>query len=191
LHVWGSHVDRVERPDRMVFDLDPDEGLAFGKVKDAARELKERLEKLGLESFPMTTGGKGIHVVVPLTRKHDWDRHRNFAEALARLLAEEEPERFVATMSKAKRREKIFIDYLRNQRGSTAIAPYSSRARRGAFVAWPVSWRELSKLDSVHPVSVDTAAKLLARRSDPWADYAKVRQALPTIGRRSANDDKG
>jgi bifunctional non-homologous end joining protein LigD len=190
LHVWGSHTDRVEQPDRMVFDLDPDEGLTFSKVKDAARDMKDRLQKLGLESFPMATGGKGIHVVVPLARKQDWDQHRNFAEALARLMAEEEPDHYVATMSKAKRRGKIFIDYLRNQRGSTAIAPYSSRARRGAFVAWPVSWRDLAKLNNAHPASVDTVAKLLARSGDPWQSYGRVQQALPAMGKGSNKQSK-
>src|SRR5262249_46405170 len=118
LHVWGSRTDEIEKPDRLVFDLDPDEGLSFVKVKDAPKELRERLDRLDLESFPMATGGKGIHVIVPLTRGHSWDQHRNFAEALARLMAEDSPERYVANMSKAKRRGKIFIDYLRNQRGS-------------------------------------------------------------------------
>jgi bifunctional non-homologous end joining protein LigD len=178
LHIWGSRVDDVEKPDRMVFDLDPDEGLPFAKVRDAAKDLRDRLQKIGLESFPMVTGGKGIHVVVPLARKHTWDQHRAFAEALARVMADEEPERFVANMSKAKRRGKIFIDYLRNQRGSTAIAPFSTRARKGAFVALPVSWQGLAKLASAHPADIKSAAKF-ARGKDPWAGYLKVRQSLP------------
>lgn len=178
LHVWGSHVDAVEKPDRMVFDLDPDEGLAFGKVKDAAKELRERLKKLGLESFPMATGGKGIHVVIPVARKHSWDEHRAFAEAMARLMEEDSPERYIATMSKAKRRGKIFVDYLRNQRGSTAIAPYSSRARKGAYVAVPLSWVAVGKLVDAHPFSVKDAAKLV-RAGDPWKGYARLKQSLP------------
>jgi bifunctional non-homologous end joining protein LigD len=179
LHIWGSHVDQVERPDRMVFDLDPDEGLAFSKVKDAARELKDRLAKLGLESFPMATGGKGIHVVVPLQRKHNWDDHRTYAEAIARLMAEESPERYVANMSKAKRHGKIFVDYLRNQRGATAIAPYSTRARSGAFVALPISWKTLNGLSDAHPVNVAMAAKKSTLGGDPWPGYHKIRQTLP------------
>jgi bifunctional non-homologous end joining protein LigD len=185
LHIWGSRVDRVEQPDRMVFDLDPDEGLAFSKVKDAARELKDRLTGLGLQSFPMATGGKGIHVVVPLQRKHGWDEHRAFAEAIARLMAEESPERYVANMSKAKRRGKIFVDYLRNQRGSTAIAPYSTRARAGAFVALPISWKALGALKDAHPATVAMAAKKSARSGDPWVGYHKVRQTLPQSKLRS------
>ena len=179
LHIWGSHVDQVERPDRMVFDLDPDEGLAFSKVKDAARELKDRLAKLGLESFPMATGGKGIHVVVPLQRKHNWDDHRTYAEAIARLMAQESPERYVANMSKAKRHGKIFVDYLRNQRGATAIAPYSTRARSGAFVALPISWKTLNGLSDAHPVNVAMAAKKSTLGGDPWPGYHKIRQTLP------------
>ena len=180
LHIWGSRVDRVEQPDRIVFDLDPDEGLAFSKVKDAARELADRLTELGLESFPMVTGGKGVHVVVPLQRKHGWDDHRAFAEAIARLMAEESPEQYVANMSKAKRRGKIFVDYLRNQRGATAIAPYSTRARAGAFVALPVSWKALSGLKDAHPANVASAAKKIARGADPWAGYHQARQTLPS-----------
>jgi bifunctional non-homologous end joining protein LigD len=168
----------VEKPDRMVFDLDPDEGLAFGKVKEAAKELRERLKKLGLESFPMATGGKGIHVVIPVARKHSWDEHRAFAEAMARLMEEDSPERYIATMSKAKRRGKIFVDYLRNQRGSTAIAPYSSRARKGAYIAVPLSWVAMGKLADAHPFSVKDAAKLM-RIGDPWKGYAKLKQSLP------------
>lgn len=174
LHLWGAHVDAVEEPDRMVFDFDPDEGVAFAKVKDAAKEMRARLKKLGLQSFAMATGGKGIHVVVPLARGHTWDQHRDFAEAMARLMAEEEPERFIATMSKAKRKGKIFVDYLRNTRGATAIAPYSSRARKGAPFAVPLSWQALEKLESAHPYAVGEKPK-----GDPWKDYAKVKQRLP------------
>jgi bifunctional non-homologous end joining protein LigD len=177
LHVWGSHTDTLEKPDRMVFDFDPDEGLAFARVRDAAKDMRERLKQLGLESFPMATGGKGIHVVVPLVPKHSWDEHRNFAEALARVMEDEEPDRFVANMSKAKRKGRIFVDYLRNGRGATAISPYSTRARPGAHVATPVSWQQLSRLKDAHPASIRDARKLL--KADPWPDYERVKQALP------------
>jgi bifunctional non-homologous end joining protein LigD len=178
LHIWGAHVDKIEKPDRLVFDFDPGEGVAFERVKEAARELRERLRKLGLESFPMATGGKGIHVVVPLSRGHSWDQHRAFAEAMARLMAEDSPARYVANMSKAKRHGKIYVDFLRNQRGATAIAPYSTRARKGAYVAMPLSWNALSRLEDAHPASVRDAARL-ARAGDPWKGYAKLKQALP------------
>jgi bifunctional non-homologous end joining protein LigD len=182
LHVWGSRADRVEQPDRMVFDLDPDEDLPFARVKAAARDLKKRLEAIDLQSFPMATGGKGIHVVVPLTPKHSWQQHREFAEALARHMADERPDLYVANMSKAKRRGKIFVDYLRNQRGATAIAPFSTRAKAGATVALPVSWQGLARLKNAHPATIGNAVRMVSRR-DPWADYHKVRQALPLIGK--------
>ena len=130
----------------------------------------------------MATGGKGIHVVVPLEPKHSWDEHRNFAEALARLMEDEEPERFVANMSKAKRKGRIFVDYLRNGRGATAISPYSTRARAGAYVATPVSWQQLARLKDARPATIEDARKLL--KADPWPDYeqgeagAAARQAL-------------
>jgi bifunctional non-homologous end joining protein LigD len=176
LHLWGAHADEVEKPDRMVFDFDPDEDVDFGAVKSAAKDMRTRLKKLGLESFPMATGGKGIHVVVPLARGHSWEQHRDFAEAMARLMAEEEPDRFVATMSKAKRKGKIFIDYLRNTRGATAIAPYSSRARKGAPFAVPLSWQSLGSLKNAQPFSVGDVP-----RGDPWKGYAKLRQRLPKL----------
>jgi bifunctional non-homologous end joining protein LigD len=176
LHLWCAQADDVEKPDRMIFDLDPDERVNFAEVKNAARELKARLEKLGLKSFPLATGGKGIHVVVPLARGHSWDEHRNFAEAIARLMAEEEPDRFVATMSKAKRRGKIFVDYLRNQRGATAISPFSSRSRKGAPVAWPVSWAQMARLKNAKPASI---LRMPAANSDPWKGYFQTRQKLP------------
>ena len=180
LHIWGSHVDAVEKPDRLVFDLDPDEGLSFARVKEAALDLKQRLDQFDLESFPMVTGGKGIHVVVPLAPKHSWDEHRAFAEAMARLMEEENPGHYVANMSKKKRAGRIFVDYLRNQRGSTAICPYSTRARKGAFVATPLAWRNLGKLKDAHPFSVKDAKKL-ARAGDPWQGYRALKQSLPKL----------
>jgi len=180
LHLWGCHVDAIEKPDRLVFDLDPDEGLDFVHVRDAARQLRERLRHVGLQSFAMVTGGKGVHVVVPLLRGHSWDAHRDFAEAMARLMEEEAPDRFVATMSKAKRHGRIFVDYLRNQRGATAIAPFSTRARKGASVALPVSWPALARLANAHPLAVGEAVKA-ARGRDPWPDYFKLKQKLPRL----------
>lgn len=146
-HVWGARRDKLERPDRMVFDLDPDEGLGFDEVKRAAVEVREGLEACGLQSVPMVTGGKGVHVIVPLRRIAEWDRVKDFAKGFAQALAEKEPKRYTATMSKEKRKGKLFIDWLRNERGATAIAPYSLRARPGAAVAVPVNWDELEALD--------------------------------------------
>jgi bifunctional non-homologous end joining protein LigD len=179
-HIWGCHIDAVEKPDRLVFDFDPDEGLAFTKVRDAAREMRSRLKELGLESFAMVTGGKGIHVVVPLKRGHSWDAHKDFAEAVARVMANDNPDRYVAVMSKSKRKGKIFIDYLRNQRGATAIVPFSTRSRSKAYVALPVPWSTLSLLKTAHPVEISKAMRLVGGR-DPWPNYFKVRQTLPKL----------
>ncbi|MDZ7602546.1 MAG: DNA ligase D, partial [Hoeflea sp.] len=131
-HIWGSRADQLEKPDRLVFDLDPDEGLGFAEVKAAARDVRKLLSDIGLESIPMVTGGKGVHVIVPLNRIADWDTVTVFARTIASHLAASDPDRYVATMSKAKRKGRIFIDWLRNDRGSTAVAPYSIRARKGA-----------------------------------------------------------
>jgi len=161
-HIWGAARDRLERPDRLVFDLDPDEGLDFDAVRAGAQEVREGLRACGLESAAMVTGGKGVHVIVPLRRVAGWETVRSFAQTFAAILADRAPERYVATMSKAKRKGRIFIDWLRNERGATAIAPYSLRARPGAGVAVPVTWEELAKLDGAsgfHPADMKARLK--------------------------------
>ncbi|MHA1559132.1 MAG: DNA ligase D [Alphaproteobacteria bacterium] len=183
LHIWGSHNETLEQPDRLVFDLDPDEDVDFAMVRKGATEMRDRLKAIGLTSFCMATGGKGLHVVVPLTPKHDWEGVKALAEAMARMMAADEPDRYLAVMSKAKRVGKIFIDYLRNGRGATAIAPFSTRARAGAPVSWPVSWRSLSKLQGANTVTIDNYAAVMKReRSDPWKGYFDVDQVLPLDG---------
>ena len=162
-HGWGARIDDVEKPDRMIFDLDPDEGLDFGDTKDAAEHLRRHLADLGLISFAMLSGGKGVHVVVPLTPGHSWEVHKDFARRFAEALSLAEPDRFVATMSKAKRVGRIFIDWLRNQRGATAVLPYSMRAREGAPVAAPVTWEELAKIDTAARWTLHDAAELNER----------------------------
>ncbi|HMB47113.1 MAG TPA: non-homologous end-joining DNA ligase [Afifellaceae bacterium] len=176
-HVWGSRIDRPERPDRLAFDLDPDEGLGFSAVKKAATDLRTILSGLELESWVMVTGGKGVHVVCPLIRRADWADVRAFAKGVAEKMAADEPDRFVATMSKARRKGRIFIDWFRNQYGSTAIAPYSSRARKGAPVAMPIRWDELAKMKAANLFSVTDAARRM-RQPDPWADMAEANQSI-------------
>ncbi|GGD07477.1 DNA ligase D [Aureimonas glaciei] len=176
-HIWGAHADDVDKPDRVVFDLDPDESLTFADVKQAAFDMRDWLADLGLRTFPMITGGKGVHVVAPLDRRQDWPAVKAFARDVAERLAEAEPKRYVATMSKAKRTGRIFIDWLRNERGSTAIAPYSTRARDGAPVAVPVTWEELETLEAANLLRLDDVIARI-REPDPWADYAGVRQSL-------------
>jgi bifunctional non-homologous end joining protein LigD len=144
IHTWGSRVDRIEQPDRLTFDLDPDAGLPWARVIEAARALRRKLAGLGLNAFVKTTGGKGLHVVVPIVRKYRWDEIKPFCKTLAESMTREEPERYLATMSKAKRKGKIFIDYLRNGRGATAVAAYSTRSISGAAVSTPVTWKEVA-----------------------------------------------
>ncbi|MFX0543258.1 DNA ligase D [Roseovarius sp. S4756] len=147
-HSWGARTDRLERPDRLIFDLDPDEGLDWPKVRAAAVEVRDALDALGLKSGALVTGGKGVHVWLPLRRTRGWDTVKLFAKTVAHVMAAQQPNNYTATMSKARRKGRIFIDWLRNERGATAIAPYSLRARPGAPVAVPVTWGELETLES-------------------------------------------
>lgn len=179
-HGWGSRSTEVEAPDRMIFDLDPDERLDFGDVKAAAEHIRDRLSDLGLVSFAMLSGGKGVHVVVPLDTGHSWDVHKDFSRRFAEALSLAEPDRFIATMSKAKRKGKIFIDWLRNQRGATAVLPYSARAREQAPVAVPIAWGELKDMADAHPFSIGDSKRLIDRaRSKSLAGWGFAQQALP------------
>ncbi|HST36207.1 MAG TPA: DNA ligase D [Allosphingosinicella sp.] len=181
-HGWGALTNDVETPDRIVFDLDPDEGLDFAAVKKAARDLKRHLADMGLVTFPMLTGGKGVHVIVPLTPKATWPAVKDFAQRFALALAEAEPERFTAALSKAKRTGRIFIDYLRNQRGSTAVMPYSARAREGAPVAAPIGWEELDEMASGARFSVRDVDLLLERASSRTLQgWGEAAQTLPDV----------
>jgi len=181
-HGWGSRVADVEKPDRLVFDLDPDEGLGFEVVKKAAEHLKEQLAEMGLTSWPMLSGGKGVHVVVPLVPQAEWPAAKSFCERFARALAQAEPERFTANLKKASRTGRIFIDYLRNQRGSTAVLPYVARARANAPVAAPVTWTELRGIDSAHAFTIKDAATLLERAaSRALRGWGTADQTLPDL----------
>jgi bifunctional non-homologous end joining protein LigD len=179
-HPWGSRADDLDRPDRMIFDLDPDPVLEWAAVTQAATELRDRLSALKLRSFLKTTGGKGLHVVVPLTPAAGWAEVKEFARGVATAMVEDAPDRFVATMTKAKRTGKIFIDFFRNDRGATAIAAYSTRARPGAPIATPLHWDELDAgVRSDHFTVSNIFRRLKALERDPWADIGKVRQTLP------------
>ena len=181
-HGWAARTDDVEKPDRMIFDLDPDEGLDFADIRQAASDIRERLSEIGLTSFPMLSGGKGIHVVVPLTPGHSWEAHKDFAKRFAEALAMDEPDRFTATMSKAKRKGKIFIDWLRNQRGSTAVLPYSARSRKGAPVAAPIAWNELDEVEGADRYSIDDADKLKKRATGKaLKGWGFAEQGLPDL----------
>jgi bifunctional non-homologous end joining protein LigD len=181
VHIWGALANDSERPDRLVFDLDPDPEVTFSAVIAAARAVRALLAELGLNSWVKTTGGKGLHVTVPVQPEQGWDEVKAFCQHVAQELTRREPERYVATMSKAKRRGKIFIDYLRNARGATFVAPYSPRAREGAGIAMPVAWAELSAKFKPERFTVPSAGKYLAaRKTDPFAAMEKARQKLPS-----------
>jgi bifunctional non-homologous end joining protein LigD len=181
-HGWGSKVDDVEHPDRLVFDLDPDEGLDFADVKRAALQLRKILAEMGLVNFPMLSGGKGVHVVVPLDRTADWPKVKDFASRFARALAEAHPDRFTANMKKAERKGRIFLDWLRNQRGATAVLPYSARARPGATVAAPVTWDELDDIKSPGRFTIADVETLVERAgSRSLRGWGVADQRLPDL----------
>lgn len=179
-HPWGSKVGSPERPDRLVFDLDPGPGVAWAQVKAAARDIRKRLQETGLESFLRLSGGKGLHLVVPITPGPGWEEVKDFCGAFAEALAAHSPDKYIATMSKAKREGKIFVDWLRNGRGATSVCSWSLRAREHATVAMPLRWEQLSKVDSpgmyTLPRALQTAARL---HSDPWQGMDTLAQALP------------
>lgn len=166
-HGWGSRVTDIERPDRLVIDLDPDEGLDFAVVRTAAVLVRDRLKAAGLANFPMLTGGKGVHVVAPLVPSAEWPVVKAWAKAFAEALEAEAPQAFVATMSKAKRKGRIFVDWLRNQRGATAVLPYSVRAREGAGVAVPVTWAQLAETSAGSAYTAADPAAVLAQSKRP------------------------
>jgi bifunctional non-homologous end joining protein LigD len=180
IHPWGSRIDNPMKPDRIIFDLDPGAGLAFADVVEAANEVRAFLKRLKLNSFAKTTGGKGLHVTVPIARRYSWADVKAFTKAVAERIAVESPDRYLTKISIAERKGKIFIDYLRNDPTSTAVGPYSTRAREGAPVATPLSWRELTAKLDPHAFDIRSVPKRLAKlRSDPWAGIAKLAQTLP------------
>jgi bifunctional non-homologous end joining protein LigD len=179
LHVWGAHVAWVELPDRLTFDLDPDPSVGFEEVKRAARDFRALLEAMGLASFPMLTGGKGMHVVAPLERRLDWPALTAFAKGVATRLAADDPSRFTALMTKSRRVGRIYLDYRRNERSASAIAPFSPRARENPSVAAPVGWDELDRLDRADAYCVAAMERRLASlRRDPWEGYFELRQTI-------------
>ncbi|NIJ93278.1 bifunctional non-homologous end joining protein LigD [Xanthomonas campestris] len=181
LHPWGAQVDDPEHPDRLVFDLDPGDGVSWPDVVAAARDIRAKLRSAGLESAVRLSGGKGLHVVVPIVPEADWEQARDFCEAFAQALATHAPDRYVATMSKAKRHGVIFVDWLRNGRGNTSVCSWSLRAREKATVAVPLRWEELGKISGPDAFPMDKALERARRqRADPWASVLALRQSLPT-----------
>ena len=179
IHPWGSRSKTLDRPDRLIFDLDPGEGITFRDLILAAREVRRRLAEAKLESFVKTTGGKGLHVVAPIEPRASWDAAKNFCRALAEAMAKDGPQRFTATVAKKARSGHIYVDYLRNARGATAVAPYSTRARAGAAVSTPLAWDELDSVSSASQFTLSNFGKRLQHLAgDPWIGFFDVRQAL-------------
>ncbi len=179
IHVWGCHADKVERPDFMVFDLDPDPAVPWERVALAALDVRKRLGELGLESWIKTTGGKGLHVCFPVERRVDWDEFKAWSKDFADRLAADKPREYTSNMAKSARKNRIFVDYLRNGRNATFIAPYSPRAREGAPVSLPITWEELAHGVDPSAWTIETVPQRLASLPrDPWAGIYDVKQAL-------------
>jgi bifunctional non-homologous end joining protein LigD len=180
IHPWGSTGNDLEHPDRLIFDLDPGEGVAFADMIAGANEIRARLALMKLESFVKTSGGKGLHVVVPLTPSAGWDEAKDFCRIVAESMEKDAPQRYTSTVTKRERKGKIYVDYLRNGRGATAIAPYSPRARAQAGVATPLAWEELSSLASADLYTLDNIENRMAQLgSDPWGEMRNTKQTLP------------
>jgi bifunctional non-homologous end joining protein LigD len=182
IHPWGATADKPLKPDIIIFDLDPAPDVPWKKVIEAALRVKQELEELGLKSFVKTTGGKGLHVTIPIERRYSWDQVNHFSKVFVDYMVSKYPKDYIGTMSKAKRVGKIFIDYLRNHQGATAVAPYSTRARENAPIATPLAWEELTTKMKPTQFTLKTLPKRLASlKKDPWHDFFKIKQKLPTI----------
>jgi bifunctional non-homologous end joining protein LigD len=189
IHPWGATVNDLDRPDRLTMDLDPGDGVAWSSLVSAAREVRQRLADVGLESFAKTTGGKGLHVVIPLTPSADWDQAKTFCRELAEAMAADAPDRYVATMAKKARTGRIYVDYLRNGRGATAVAAFSTRARPSCGVSTPVSFDELDALGSGDHFTLDNLSRRLEfLGADPWADFFRIKQKLPVTTAPKSGD---
>jgi bifunctional non-homologous end joining protein LigD len=186
IHPWGSTLADWERPDRIIMDLDPGEGVEWQTVIDGAEETRKRLEAAGLNAFVKTSGGKGLHVCAPLKPSARWPAVKAFCKGIADSMAKDSPDKYVATITKSKRRGKILIDYLRNQRGMTAVAPYSTRARPGAAVSMPLAWDELSAdIGPAYFTVENTPARLQSLKADPWTDFTGAARPLKTVRRKT------
>src|SRR5262249_24762264 len=180
IHPWGSRVEHLEQPGRPIFRLDPDEAVAWGTVIEAAHDVRDRLAALGLQSFAKTSGGKGLHIVVPVQPEADWEEVKTFTKTVADRMTKERPDRYIATVAKRARRARIFVDYLRNDRGATAVAAYSTRVLPRASVSTPLNWDELSPgLRSDHFTVGNLLHRLSSLKRDPWQGFLKIRQWLP------------
>jgi bifunctional non-homologous end joining protein LigD len=186
-HTWGASFPRLERPDRITLDLDPDASLPWRLVREAAEHMRALLDRLGLRWFLKTTGGKGLHFVLPITRRHTWLEIREFARGLADALVRAAPSLFTAKAARDARPGRVFVDYLRNAEGATAVAAYSLRARHGLPVSMPIAFDEINVDVRADHFNIDNAVDTLAHRHDPWADYEHSRQTLSASMRRAVH----
>lgn len=190
-HVWLSRIDRLDHPDRMIFDLDPPDD-DFGIVREAARELRDLLDELGLAAWPMTTGGRGLHLIVPLDRSEPFDAVRDFAHRVADRLAERHPERFTTATRKDKRRGRLFLDYLRNAYAQTGVPPYAVRPRPGAPVAVPLDWDEVDDPDlRGNSYTIENVLQRIARKDDPWKGLMRHARSLEKPRQRLERLEEG
>jgi bifunctional non-homologous end joining protein LigD len=179
IHPWGSSNNDLEHPDRLIFDLDPDETLPWKEIVESATEVKDLLKQLGLESFVKTTGGKGLHIVAPIEPKYGWPEIKEVARQIVMSMESTAPDRYLTKMTKSARKGKIYLDYLRNERGATSVAAYSPRARVGAAVSMPLTWSELKKPEERPSFSVTDFAEWKSRlKKDPWTKMNEVKQGL-------------
>lgn len=187
-HTWGASFPRLERPDRITLDLDPDVDLSWPAMRDAAERVRALLDRLDLRWFLKTTGGKGLHFVLPITRRHTWVEAREFARAIAQMLVTQTPALFTAKAGREARAGRVFVDYLRNAEGATAVAAYSLRARPGLPVSMPIAWADLESDVRGDHFNIDNAAAVVrTRRADPWGDYERSRQTLSASMRRAVH----
>jgi bifunctional non-homologous end joining protein LigD len=180
IHTRGSTIHHLDKADRLVFDFDPGPGVGWKEIVAAARDIRERLQQIGLETLLKTSGGKGLHVVLPI-EPTPWEEAKAFTQIVARAMEADDPDRYISTATKAKRNNRIFVDYLRNSREATAVAPYSTRARPGAPVSVPIDWSELRTLKGANQYTVKNLMARLKRKKDPWAEIAKMKQRLPKM----------
>ena len=189
IHPWGAKADRPELPDRVTIDLDPGDNVPWQRVIDAAHDVRRRLSAKGLQSFVKTTGGKGLHVVFPLAPQADWDTVKAFAQSIASAMAADRPDLYTDNMAKSGRRGRIFVDYLRNGLGATAVGAYSTRARDGAPVSVPLAWDELGEnIRSNHFTVLNLPNRLAFLDGDPWEGFDKLKQTLPGVAAPSKKD---
>jgi len=178
IHPWGSRNESMETPDQVIFDLDPSEEIEWKQLVASALEVRDLMSQLGLESFAKITGGKGIHVVAPIEPELEWAEVKEFAHSFVRMMEAANPKLYLTKMTKAARKGRIYLDYLRNERGATAVAPYSPRARKGARVAMPLSWNELKKGERPEFAVANFDEWKARLKHDPWAKMETLKQKL-------------